>query len=164
MGKTVKQIADEIGVSKTAVRKYMDEAFKAKYTKQDGDRAPVIISDEGVEILKSKCKGKNPVNQFAETAETKVETPVNQAETDLISVLQEQMKALNKQLEIKDQQIHELTEANRNLTDALKGAQALHAADSKLLLEAKIKRSFWDIFRKKPSTKTQEQPEIKEVE
>ena len=44
MGKTVKQIADEIGVSKTAVRKYMDDDFVGKYTTQEGERSPNDIS------------------------------------------------------------------------------------------------------------------------
>lgn len=32
MEKTIKQLADDLGVSKTAVRKYMDEAFRAEHT------------------------------------------------------------------------------------------------------------------------------------
>ena len=55
MGKTIKELADEIGVSKTAIRKYMDDDFKSAYTTREGEKGTVIISDEGVTILKEKC-------------------------------------------------------------------------------------------------------------
>ncbi len=168
MSKTIKQVADEIGVSKTAIRKYMDDAFKAAYTSQDGEKSPVMISDDGVEVLKSKCKGRNPENQVVETTENQVETSANHAENDVIEVLKKELATLNKQLEVKDeqlkakdQQIKELTEANKNLTESntnitksLQAAQALHAADSKLLLEAKSRKSFWSRFFKKKDTVT----------
>ena len=157
MSKTIKQVADEIGVSKTAIRKYMDEDFKAQYTTQEGEKSPVMISDEGVEVLKGKCKGRNTENQEAETAANQVETTANSTESDVISVLKMELETLNKQLEAKDKQIQDLTEANRkltesneNITKSLQAAQALHAADSKLLLEARTRQSFWSrIFKKK---------------
>ena len=170
MSKTIKQVADEIGVSKTAIRKYMDEDFKAQYTTQEGEKSPVMISDEGVEILKGKCKGRSTENQEVETTTNQVETTANHSETDIIEVLKIELEALNKQLEAKDKQIEtlttanellakaneKLTESNENITKSLQAAQALHAADSKLLLEASSKQSFWSrIFRKK---KTQQEP------
>ena len=157
MSKTIKQVADEIGVSKTAIRKYMDDAFKVQYTTQEGAKAPVLISDEGVEILKGKCKGKNTENQAVETTTNQVETTENHTDSELISLLKAELETLNKQLETKDQQILELTETNRkltesneNITKSLQAAQALHAADSKLLLEATTRKPFWSrIFGKK---------------
>ena len=156
MGKTVKQIADEIGVSKTAIRKYMDKSFKDAYTTQEGERSPIIISDEGVAILKSKCKGANPENQFAETVETTA-NPEKKENLDVISLLKSELEMLNQQLATKDKQIEELTAANKNLTEtnkslteSIQAAQALNAADKKLLLEANSHRSIWSrIFKKK---------------
>lgn len=164
MSKTIKQVADEIGVSKTAVRKYMDDAFKASYTTQKGEKGPVLISDEGVDILKGKCKGRNLENQEVETTTNQTETTENHADLDLISLLKKELETLNKQLEAKDQQIQDLTEANKkltesneNITKSLQAAQALHAADSKLLLEASTKKSFWSrIFRKKKESESVE--------
>ena len=138
MSKTIKQVADEIGVSKTAIRKYMDEDFKAQYTTQEGEKSPVMISDEGVEILKGKCKGRSTENQEVETTTNQAETTANPAESDVISILKMELETLNKQLEAKDKQIQDLTEANKkltesneNITKSLQAAQALHAADSK---------------------------------
>ncbi len=164
MSKTIKQVADEIGVSKTAIRKYMDDTFKTAYTTQEGEKGPVLISDEGVEVLKGKCKGRNTENQVVETTANQVETTTNHTENDVIEILKLELETLNKQLEAKDeqlktkdQQIQDLTEANKkltesneNITKSLQAAQALHAADSKLLLEAQTRKSFWSrIFKKK---------------
>lgn len=160
MSKTIKQVADEIGVSKTAIRKYMDDDFKSKYTSKEGEKGAVMISDEGVQILKGCCKGRNTENQEAEITANQVETTENHANPDLISLLKAELETLNKQLEAKDQQILDLTEANKkltesneNITKSLQAAQALHAADSKLLLEANTHKSFWNrIFGKKKDT------------
>lgn len=46
MMKTIKQIADEIGVSKTAIRNYMDDDFRAKYTAKD-DKGVITITPMG---------------------------------------------------------------------------------------------------------------------
>ncbi len=35
---TIKQIADEIGVTKPAITKYMSKSFRSKYTKKQGNR------------------------------------------------------------------------------------------------------------------------------
>lgn len=164
MGKTIKEVADMIGVSKTAIRKYMDDDFKSAYTKRDGEKSPVIISDEGVSILREKCKGKTTANQ-------EVETTANPEKDDLFSILKAEMATLNEQLKVKDQQIKELTEANKNLTEtnkslteSVQAAQALNAADKKLLLEATTRKSFWSrIFGRKKQPIHDNQPDIREV-
>lgn len=188
MGKTVKQIADEIGVSKTAVRKYMDDNFKKQYTTQEGERSPIIVSEEGEAILKQKCKGLSPANRFVETPETTEKQAVqtaNQVNTELLNILQEDLKTLREQLAEKDsqitqkdaqiaekdEQIKSLTETNKNLsaanvnlTDSLKASQALNAADKKLLLEATSKRSLWSrIFGRKKQPANEPQPEVTDV-
>lgn len=176
MGKTVKQIADEIGVSKTAVRKYMDADFVVKYTTQEGERSPIIVSDEGVELLKTKCKGRG---KFAEEAESlQVETANHDENTEEVIKLREQIAELKTELRIRREtesekiellkkQIEDLQaanerlqEQNNNLTNAVSAAsasQAVQAANAKLLIEANTRRSFWSIFRKK------KQPELEQV-
>lgn len=171
MGKTIKEVADMIGVSKTAIRKYMDDDFKSAYTKRDGEKSPVIISDEGVSILREKCKGKTTANQEAETTTNQVETTANPEKDDLFSILKAEMATLNEQLKVKDQQIKELTEANKNLTEtnkslteSVQAAQALNAADKKLLLEATTRKTFWSrIFGRKKQPTHDNQPDIREV-
>lgn len=174
MSKTILQIATELNVSKTAIRKYMDEEFKAKYVTKEGERSPILISDEGVAIIREKCKGKTTANQEVETTANQVVETVETVEhtentvtSELIKTLQRELETLNKQLDEKDKQIHELTEANKNLTEtnknltaSVQAAQALNAADKQLLIEATSKRSFWSRFfgRKKEPVQTQTDP------
>lgn len=178
MSKTIKEVADMIGVSKTAIRKYMDDDFKSAYTTREGEKGPVIISDEGVTILKEKCKGKPAANQEPETTTNQAETTENHVDSELLSILQGELETLNKQLAQKDaqlaekdRQIQELTESNKNLsaannklTDSLQAAQALNAADKKLLLEATTRKSFWSrIFGRKKQPVQAEQPNAESV-
>ena len=178
MSKTIKEVADMIGVSKTAIRKHMDDDFKAAYTSQEDTKSPVMISDEGVAILVSGFKEKSTENQKVETTENQVETTENHVDTELLRILQGELETLNKQLAQKDaqlaekdRQIQELTEsnknlsaANNNLTDSLKAAQALNAADKQLLLEATTRKSFWSrIFGRKKQPVQAEQPNAESV-
>lgn len=50
MAKTTKQLADEIGVSKSAVRKQLTEDFRAQYVHEVGNI--LQIDDEGVQIIR----------------------------------------------------------------------------------------------------------------
>ena len=82
----------------------MDDDFKSAYTTREGEKGPVIISDEGVTILKEKCKGKPAANQEPETTTNQAETTANHIDTELLGILQKELdKALKriKQLEEK---------------------------------------------------------------
>lgn len=178
MSKTIKEVADMIGVSKTAIRKHMDDDFKATYTSQEDAKSPVMISDEGVTILVSSFKEKPTENQKVETTENQAETTENHIDTELLSILQKELDTLREQLAQKDSQLAEkdkqiqsltesnnnLSAANNNLTDSLKAAQALNAADKQLLLEATTRKSFWSrIFGRKKQPVQAEQPNAESV-
>jgi len=51
MTKTIRELADELGVSKSGVRKYMNASFRNKYTFKNANR--ILIKDDGVKELKS---------------------------------------------------------------------------------------------------------------
>ena len=178
MSKTIKEVADMIGVSKTAIRKHMDDDFKAAYTSQEDAKSPVMISDEGVAILVSGFKEKPAENQKAETTANRVETTANHVDSELLGILQKELDTLREQLAQKDSQLAEkdkqiqsltesnnnLSAANNNLTDSLKAAQALNAADKQLLLEATTRKSFWSrIFGRKKQPVQAEQPNAESV-
>ena len=81
--KTVKQLADELGVSKTAIRKRMDSDFRANYV-QTTENNVLIISEIGCEIIAKTLKTSE--NQIPQTTENIV------SDNSMILFLQEQLK------------------------------------------------------------------------
>lgn len=146
MYKTIKQIADEIGVSKQAVQKrisreplytslqpYIDKKGNTKY-----------ISVVGQNLIKSAFSEKKYIHENIDTSIDNNIIFANQC-TQLY------IENLTKQLDIKDQQIEKLQIENErliasleNLTDSLKGAQALHAGtiQKELLTDKTIEQSL----------------------
>ena len=123
MSYTIRQLAAEIGVSKTAVRKYMDEEFRKKYT-EEFENNSILISDEGAEVLKTKCKGRE---KFAVVPDSFRPETANQPEymEEVIS-LREQIAELKTELRIRretesekietlKEQIKSLQESNQRL-------------------------------------------------
>lgn len=149
MNKTIKQIADEIGVSKQAIHQRikrhpeLKERLQPFTTTVDGT---VYIDVDGENIVKSafsSIKSENTVNT-TNTIDNNVDVAVNGVLTALqstIDILQKQLSEKDSQLSTKDlqilekdKQISELTaalvssqEQHKALTDALTAAQALHA-------------------------------------
>lgn len=76
MSMTIKQLADSIGVSKTAIRKRIDDSFRDSYTAFN-NAGMILISDEGCKLLmdgfrkqaETKEKFAETKNKFAETKE-----------------------------------------------------------------------------------------------
>lgn len=137
MSKTIKQLADELGVSKTAIRKYMTEDFRAAHTAIIAGNI-IEISNDGCELIAVSLRkpSKTPENRVAETPET-------QDFSAEIAFLREQLTAKDEQLAAKDRQIDALTTALANTTSALNlaneslhAAQALHAGTIQQQLES----------------------------
>ena len=57
--KTVKQLSDQIGVSKPAITKFMTETFRSKYTKKQGNR--LLIDNAGERVIKAHFKDSSHV-------------------------------------------------------------------------------------------------------
>lgn len=124
--KTIRQIADEIGVSKTAVNKQIANLGLRSGLRKNGNQFAI---DEHQEALIKQA--------FSEKSQTEIE---NQSQTenhevgDLVCVLQATIDTLQGQLEVKDRQIEQQAQTITRLTDALAAAQqtavaaqALHA-------------------------------------
>ena len=58
MGKTIKQIADELGVSKTSVRKKIDNLGLRSSLQSNGNQ--FSINEEQEELIKTAFKGNKP--------------------------------------------------------------------------------------------------------
>ena len=133
MLKTIKQIAEELGVSKTAIRKHMDEDFRKQFATVVA--GVIHVSGQGESLLKTKF----------------VKTVCNK-NSGTVSALIEMLKG---ELENKNEQIAKLTLALENTTASLKAAQALHVGTMQqaFLPEKKerSKKTLLDIFRWKTS-------------
>lgn len=118
--KTIRQIADEIGVSKTAVSKQIANLGLRSGLRKNGNQFAI---DEHQEALIKRA--------FSEKSQTEIE---NQTQTenrevgDLVCVLQDTIDTLQGQLEVKDRQIEQQTQTITRLTDALAAAQQTAAA------------------------------------
>ena len=157
MGKTIKQIADELGVSKQAVTKCIDNLGLRSTLTKNGNF--FVVGDSQEKAIKQAFLAHQTANQNANQI-------ANQTPNELaavISVLQttidtlqgqlaakdEQIRTLQGQLTAKDEQIGQITAAMESTAAALTAAQALHAADKKTLMliedkENERKLSFWE--------------------
>lgn len=126
--KTIKKIADELGVSKQAVFKKMKQ--EPLSTSLQGLTATVdgrlMVSVDGENLIKqafsrtipsTKVDG-NTVNQSL---------PVDGGLTVVIELMKQQLDIKDRQIAAQQQSIKELTTALENTTSSLKAAQALHA-------------------------------------
>lgn len=116
--KTIKQLADELGVSKTAIRNYMTADFRAKYTAKDR-KGVITITEEGCKLL-----SENFGNQ-----EKPAQTNENHfPETELLTIPKSVWELMESQIREKDEQLRIKDEQIVNLTTALKEqAQSINA-------------------------------------
>lgn len=110
---TIKQLADALGVSKTAIRNYMDNEFRAKYTAKD-DKGVITITPDGCKVLSENIgkQTENTAKQFSETELLTIPRSVWQ-------LMEDQIREKDEQLKVKDQQIADLTAANKELAQSI---------------------------------------------
>lgn len=118
--KTIKQISDEIGVSKQRVYRFI----KSQKIKSAQNIASTMYFDDATEAFVKA--------QFRQCDAGGSTSDVNQSEANDIGVL-ELVSVLKAELEIKNQQISELTKALLEAQQATSAAQALHAGAIKNL-------------------------------
>lgn len=153
--KTIKELADEIGVSKTAIHKKVTPDMRNKFFSKIGNK--FVISEEGQEAIKStfivsfsetenekpetdnsKTKGTKSENTQTEpiTKETKSKTTITSevSENNLSDTAIKIIENYQKQLEQKDKQLselHKLLDQQQQLT--------LHSNQQNELLQLQIK-------------------------
>ena len=121
--KTIRQIADEIGVSKTAVSKQIANLGLRSGLRKNGNQFAI---DEHQEALIKEAFSEKSQTEIANQTQTKTQTE-NHEVSDLVCVLQATIDTLQGQLEVKDRQIEKLTEALIAAQQTAAAAQALHA-------------------------------------
>lgn len=135
--KTIRQIADEIGVSKTAVSKQIANLGLRSSLRKNGNQFAI---DERQEALIKQAFLEKTQTENANQSQTKTQTE-NREVGGLVCVLQATIDTLQGQLEVKDRQIEQQAQTITRLTDALAAAQqtaaaaqALHAGTIQQLL------------------------------
>ena len=121
--KTIRQIADEIGVSKTAVNKQIANLGLRSGLRKNGNQFAI---DEHQEALIKQAFSEKSQTEIENQSQTKTQTE-NHEVSDLVCVLQATIDTLQGQLEVKDRQIEKLTEALVAAQQTAAAAQALHA-------------------------------------
>ena len=125
--KTIRQIADEIGVSKTAVNKQIANLGLRSGLRKNGNQFAI---DEHQEALIKQAFSEKSQTETENQSQTKMQTE-NHEVGDLVCVLQATIDTLQGQLEVKDRQIAKLTEALVAAQQTAAAAQALHAGTMK---------------------------------
>ena len=174
MEMTIKQLANQLGVSKTTISKAISALGLQGELKRFGNK--YLLSEVQIESVKTQIE--KPKTQ---TTNHKMQTESEKTQTEnqkaLIEVLQKQLALLNEQLSIKDdqirayqeqirilqeqivskdKQIEQITAAMENTTAALTASQALHAGT--------IQRQLTEQSRNKENTAPDppEQPKQKQ--
>lgn len=133
-GKTIKQIADELGVSKTAVRNKMTDEVKTKFAETVS--GVIYISVSGENLIKQAFSRDEPQTEVSGVCGNQFPPVSGQVSGEfavVIEVLKQQLEVKDRQIEQQQQNIKELTAALENTTSSLLAAQALHAGTMKSL-------------------------------
>ena len=137
MSKTIKQLAEELNVSKTAIRKRFTDEFRAKYV-QTTENGMILISENGCKLIAETMQ--TSATQFPQPTEN----PVSSEDQPLLTLLKEQLTIKDEQLNRKDNQISELQNQISELTliiktqaENIQTQQALTAGTIQLKLEQK---------------------------
>ena len=106
--KTIRQIADEIGVSKTAVNKQIANLSLRSGLRKNGNQFAI---DEHQEALIKQAFSEKSQTEIENQTQTKSQTE-NHEVSDLVCVLQATIDTLQGQLEVKDRQIEQIGRAH----------------------------------------------------
>ena len=129
--KTIRQIADEIGVSKQAVyKRYKGKLHTVCAPYAHTEQGVLYLSEQAETIIKQdflKDDRYNGAHTDTHTERSIGAVPEQSQEDSVVAVLQATIDTLQGQLEVKDRQIEKLTEALVAAQKTAAAAQALHA-------------------------------------
>ena len=135
--KTIKELADELGVSKQAIQYHIKSLTNKN--RQTNDKGVTVLSAIEQEFIRGKVDkqtNKNKTNESTKKQQTdkQKEPNINQY---LLNEIEEVKKNRDKQLAVKDEQIKSLVEAQKQTQNLLDQQQRLALQDKKLLDEYK---------------------------
>ena len=138
MAKTIKQIADEIGVSKqTVYKRYKGKLYTVCAPYAQTEQGVLYIEEQGETLIKQDFLQKEcsiGAHTYAHTERSNGAVLEQSENAGVVAVLQTTIDTLQGQLAIKDKQIEELNARLAEVSSALvaaqqtaQAAQALHA-------------------------------------
>lgn len=149
--KTIKQIADELQVSKQAVYKRVKGRLHTEVLPYAHTvNGTMYLEEQGETLIKSDFL-QDTASEGAHTG-SHTEQPMDAA---VIRLLQDTVDTLKQQLEAKDQQITELIAALATAQENLRGAQALHGGTMQKQLttgKQRLRERLSRIFGKETQT------------
>ncbi len=135
--KTVREVAEELNISRQAVYSKLTVKFKEKFTtiKKINNRDTLVINKAGVEWIK------NDIVKLDSQLDNLLD---NQIDSQLVELLKKNIEILQKQLEIKDQQIMELNQRLKEAQDLNRNNQILlhREQEQPKMIESKSKFSL----------------------
>ena len=138
--KTTKQIADELGVSKQKVYRYIKRHNIEPARQENGvmyfDDASEFLISQGFEVLRSASPS------------TSREAHQSVSSDALLELLRNELQAKDKQIEELSARLAEATSALTQTATALQTAQALHAGTLQQQLEAPKKGGIFSRWKK----------------
>ncbi|MCL2293289.1 MAG: hypothetical protein FWC36_00245 [Spirochaetes bacterium] len=152
--KTIKQIADEIGVSKQAVhQKIKQEPLSSSLRQLTSMKGRALMIDVDGERLVKMAFALKIVKQIDDVDINETSTENVSSNSELIELLRENISVLQEQLKIKDKQIEELTATVKIQAESInhdrKNELAETIIDGNLLAAKNEKKNvFARIFRR----------------
>lgn len=144
--KTVKQIADDLNVSKTTIRRYLKQIETANgldYLKshtKEGKAGRLLLSDELAYNIIQMFQGEpeqtgtqpeqnetQPIHEPERTGAQQEHSETNTGTDQNTDTTNQLIELLKEQLQRKDEQIYLLNERVKDLTEALKASQTIQA-------------------------------------
>ena len=159
--KTIKELADELGVSKQTIRNKIDKDFREKFVqtiKIKGNNT-LVINNAGYSLLKKTLQNDTAQTAKAlqnDTAQTAKTLQNDTAQTKLICFLEEQLDKKEQQLSVKDKQLENKDTQISQMQNLLDQQQRLALQDKKLLEEYKAEINDLKAL-KMPSQDTKEE-------
>ena len=130
--KTIKQIADELGVSKQAVRDEIAKQGLQSSLQKNGNQ--FAIDEKQETLIKSAFRVRMSAKQNEKTLQSETQSEA------IVDVLLKQSEMLQKELAMKNEQIYELQKALENTTEALASAQ--ESVKAAQLLQARAEQKL----------------------
>ena len=172
MQMTIRQLANELGVSKTTINKIISGLGVQHTIQKVGNKyllSETQILQIKMQLAQNEKSKTEKLKSQTDDQESKIENLKSQTDSqNLILILEKQLSLLNEQLAIKDEQIMDyreqirfyqeqilmLTQSLHDATTALTAAQALHAGT--------IQKQLTEYSVKDQSSDEQEQPKQKQ--
>jgi predicted transcriptional regulator len=153
--KTIKNIADELGVSKQAVfyrirKEPLSKDLQSLMSKTNG---VLTVSVDGETLIK-KAFNDNSAKMFDDK---KASNENGIFDGEIIKILEKNIETLQKQLEVKDKQIEELTETIKIQAESINADRKNELAETILEGQKQLTDSndkpFWRFWQKRENTR-----------